>query len=127
MTFVGAVVWAMAGSGKWAFLFAFTAAATVVLHDRFHSVAAEPARKRVNLARVHGPSWVETCAYCRQPAETWDHIVPFSRGGSDERWNMAPACTRCNGAKSGRTPEEFWKVIGHGRPFPSFWPRSGVE
>lgn len=122
MTFIGLLAYGLAG-GRWAGLFAASAAAAALLHGRRHDVALQP-RKRVNLARAHGPSWVETCSYCRKPADAWDHVLPFSRGGSDERWNMAPACKRCNSTKGDRTPEEWWKDLAGNDPMPAFWPRS---
>lgn len=118
------LVWLM-GGGKWATLFALAASAAVVLDGRKRpTVAVAPPRKRVNLARAHGVPWADECAYCRQPAETWDHVVPFSRGGSDERWNMVPACARCNSQKGDNTPEEWHDIIRRGKPYPPHWPRS---
>lgn len=46
------------------------------------------------------------CAYCGGPGETVDHIFPQARGGADEWMNTITACTRCNGKKGNRTPEE---------------------
>lgn len=46
------------------------------------------------------------CAYCLGPATTHDHIFPRSRGGKDEWMNCVAACTKCNGKKADRTPEE---------------------
>lgn len=116
----------MAG-GQWMGLMAASAAAVVLLYDKWET--PQPAkvpvrRKRVNQAKLHGPAWTEWCSYCRQPAEAWDHIVPFSQGGSEQAWNKTPACTACNSSKGDRTPEEWWGDIGGGRPFPPFWPRS---
>jgi 5-methylcytosine-specific restriction endonuclease McrA len=28
-----------------------------------------------------------------------DHIVPVSKGGTDDRWNLVPACRECNRSK----------------------------
>lgn len=46
------------------------------------------------------------CAYCLKPALTVDHIFPQARGGKDEWMNTVAACTKCNGKKGNRTPEE---------------------
>ncbi|MEW9796763.1 HNH endonuclease [Alteromonas sp. CYL-A6] len=50
------------------------------------------------------------CLYCGQkftPSQlTRDHILPRSRGGKDCWTNVVTACSRCNHAKSARTPEE---------------------
>jgi hypothetical protein len=50
------------------------------------------------------------CAYCGKyiAREEWhlDHIIPRSRGGS-WKYNLIPACGRCNLRKGGYTPGEF--------------------
>lgn len=46
------------------------------------------------------------CGYCLGPATTHDHIVPRSKGGPDSWENAISACTKCNGKKADRTPEE---------------------
>jgi len=45
------------------------------------------------------------CRYCRaegriSPATLIDHIVALSLGGSNDRFNLAPACVDCNAAKA---------------------------
>jgi hypothetical protein len=47
------------------------------------------------------------CVYCGRPADTYDHVLPISRGGTSEVANVVPACRRCNSAKGARTPEEW--------------------
>lgn len=52
------------------------------------------------------------CAYCGNgldPFYGWEieHMIPRSRGGSDDLANLVPACTRCNRLKGTRTPHEF--------------------
>lgn len=48
------------------------------------------------------------CAYCGDPIPTQvDHIMPRSRGGTDDRDNLAPACRLCNMEKLDFTPEEY--------------------
>lgn len=46
------------------------------------------------------------CAYCGGSAETVDHIVPRSRGGTMTWDNAVAACTTCNHRKGNRTPAE---------------------
>jgi hypothetical protein len=50
------------------------------------------------------------CMYCGQQFSarglSRDHIVPLSRGGSDNWKNVVTACKRCNNRKAGRTPEQ---------------------
>lgn len=52
--------------------------------------------------------WSGPCAYCGDPLPTQvDHVIPRSRGGSDDRENLAPACRSCNMEKLDFTPEEY--------------------
>lgn len=75
------------------------------------------------------------CAYCLVPLVCWcdewafvrsgphschlvegvelalrEHVLPRSRGGSDDDSNIVPACNRCNCAKGTRTPDEWRKA-----------------
>lgn len=64
--------------------------------------------------RIHRDSargW--PCPYCwtimagqqsTPTAPTWDHVIPTSRGGSNEAANVIPACQRCNRDKADRDP-----------------------
>lgn len=47
-----------------------------------------------------------TCAYCKGPAKTIDHILPRSRGGDNSWKNLVAACFDCNNKKDSMTPEE---------------------
>lgn len=49
------------------------------------------------------------CEYCAEfkQALTLDHVIPISRGGSDEPSNWAAACGLCNSSKGNRTPAEW--------------------
>jgi hypothetical protein len=51
------------------------------------------------------------CFYCELPltldTATKDHRTPICRGGSDEIWNIVPACLPCNQKKGWRTVSEF--------------------
>lgn len=48
------------------------------------------------------------CAYCGGKATSIDHVLPVSRGGTNTRENLAPACADCNRRKHAKTPAE-WK------------------
>lgn len=41
----------------------------------------------------------ERCTYCGEPATTWDHVIPVSKGGPDVPSNLTPVCLRCNTSK----------------------------
>lgn len=53
-----------------------------------------PAEWRARLAEFAG-----LCRYCGAPATTRDHVIPISRGGTDNIDNIAPACQPCNSSK----------------------------
>lgn len=53
----------------------------------------------------------QRCGYCGGRAETVDHIVPRSRGGTLTWENAVAACLRCNHRKADRTPEEAGMVL----------------
>ena len=44
-------------------------------------------------------AWRGRCAYCGQPFETMDHIVPLANGGGTTKTNVVPCCHECNRAK----------------------------
>jgi 5-methylcytosine-specific restriction endonuclease McrA len=49
------------------------------------------------------------CAWCGNPLKAFrlDHVIPSSRGGSNEESNLVPCCGSCNSAKGNRPPEVF--------------------
>jgi len=47
------------------------------------------------------------CVYCGDPATTFDHIIPVSKGGNTTRGNVAPACISCNSSKKDRDLDQF--------------------
>lgn len=49
------------------------------------------------------------CVYCGVTEETIeiDHVIPVSRGGSDDESNLVAACKPCNRDKGAQTPEEW--------------------
>lgn len=52
-----------------------------------------------NLARTY---YGQPCHYCGTPADTVDHLIPKSQGGTDDPTNLVPACRPCNSAKRDR-------------------------
>jgi 5-methylcytosine-specific restriction endonuclease McrA len=51
---------------------------------------------------------VDSCVYCGGPGPfEVDHIVPVSRGGSDDMANLAAACRPCNRSKGSLLLEEW--------------------
>ena len=48
-----------------------------------------------------------TCQYCNAPAESIDHVLPRSRGGSNEWNNVVACCRRCNVRKGDKLPQEI--------------------
>ncbi|MBB5909573.1 5-methylcytosine-specific restriction endonuclease McrA [Actinoalloteichus hymeniacidonis] len=52
------------------------------------------------------------CAYCAGRAETVDHVVPRSRGGSHSWENCVASCARCNHRKADRLLRELgWRLL----------------
>lgn len=49
------------------------------------------------------------CCYCQAPdnALTIDHLDPISKGGTNDLWNLAPACAMCNSSKRDLPLEVF--------------------
>lgn len=55
-----------------------------------------------------------TCRYCGAHGVKLecDHVMPVSRGGTNDRSNLVTACKPCNQTKGARTPEEMgWEFM----------------
>jgi len=40
-----------------------------------------------------------------------DHVIPLSKGGPTEEWNLVPACRRCNSTKRDHSEETLRKRL----------------
>jgi|HubBroStandDraft_4_1064222.scaffolds.fasta_scaffold31514_2 5-methylcytosine-specific restriction endonuclease McrA len=47
------------------------------------------------------------CAYCGDPACSFDHVIPIAKGGEDRIENLLPACRPCNSSKKDKTLDEW--------------------
>ncbi len=66
---------------------------------------------------------LESCQYCGRRAETVDHVVPRSRGGTHTWDNVVAACRPCNARKRDHLPSETGMLLRRrpGHPSPSDW------
>ena len=55
------------------------------------------------------------CAYCGCTLDdyngTIDHVKPKAKGGSNYRYNLMPACPKCNSSKRDLSVDEFREDI----------------
>lgn len=73
-------------------------------------------RKRGEVYDDETLEWIKNldsppCTYCPATAETMDHIVPRTSGGTNDRDNLTPSCHRCNRRKSSMPVQEFLKRL----------------
>jgi 5-methylcytosine-specific restriction endonuclease McrA len=66
-----------------------------------------PLTRRAVLRRDGG-----RCAYCSEPADTVDHVVPRSRGGRHEWSNVVASCKRDNLVKADQLLSELGWSLG---------------
>jgi 5-methylcytosine-specific restriction endonuclease McrA len=52
-----------------------------------------------------------TCYYCGDFGDTVDHIIPRSKGGTDDAINLLCACERCNQLRGIKPIEQFKKEV----------------
>lgn len=71
---------------------------------------------RANRNRIYKRDNYE-CVYCGSSRNlTLDHVVPKSRGGSNNWTNLVTSCQKCNLKKADKTPEEARMKMRH-KPF----------
>jgi len=74
-------------------------------------------RKSIILTQIAerrwGPKLRWRCVYCgRGTGLQVDHFWPTTLLGTDERWNLFPACDRCNASKNGLDPWAWMDAVG---------------
>jgi len=81
---------------------------------KLHKTPPMTAREWQMVQAVH--LWA--CSYCgiREVRLTMDHVVPLSRGGAHDKYNIVPACLPCNSSKKDRLLNE-WRRGGSNRHF----------
>lgn len=60
-----------------------------------------------DVIRLTGP-----CVYCgADDRDSWDHVIPLSRGGANAVSNLVPCCRDCNRRKADQ-PLAVWRRVG---------------
>lgn len=67
---------------------------------------------RISLYKRVILNWGDICVFCGDYADTGDHLIPRSRGGSSRLDNLRPCCSSCNQEKADRTPLEWYTDTG---------------
>ncbi|MFC6712444.1 HNH endonuclease [Branchiibius cervicis] len=66
------------------------------------------ANRRYRAERAAVLAVSDVCWLCgERGADTVDHVVPYSHGGTDNRANLRPAHRSCNSARGNRAPTRF--------------------
>jgi len=83
----------------------------LVWREQHHSRRARevhaPGQASVEQIQARIDFYGRCCAYCENPYECVDHVIPLSRGGSNWPANLRPACRHCNSSKGRRTLFEW--------------------
>ena len=82
---------------------------------------AKSDKKKAKIAERTKKPVSDFCTYCRRRIkpgqETVDHVIPKSRGGSDDAWNLVICCKSCNERKGDRRPHEWaYDILYFNRP-----------
>lgn len=67
------------------------------------------------------------CVYCGSRRNlTLDHVIPKSRGGTNDWTNLVTSCIKCNLKKADRTPDEAKMVMSKKPHIPSLLTQDNV-
>ena len=75
----------------------------LVIRDRMSARAAyNSLRCNGKLKHLKGAP----CVACGTPSDTIDHIIPLSKGGTNDIDNLQPMCRSCNAKKNDSLPDQ---------------------
>lgn len=73
-------------------------------------------KRSAELTRVAETRWGPKrhwhCVYCGRVGSVVDHFMPEAMGGTDDVWNLFPACLSCNARKMDRQPVKWLLAVG---------------
>lgn len=75
--------------------------------DGTEFIPARTARHRFRQAIFK--AWAHRCAYCGDPAQSLDHVLPKACGGLTVPSNLVPACLSCNRRKGHSEVFSWWQ------------------
>ena len=79
------------------------------MHEKRWHVTSDPYKslqyRRNRLAVLDAAGW--RCQRCGKPANTADHIVPLSAGGTHELANLRALCQSCNSVLGAEVTNEI--------------------
>ena len=58
----------------------------------------------------------DACAYCGDPFQRWDHLIPVFEGGDTVVGNLVPACSSCDSSKGNRLHAEWMQGTAPASP-----------
>lgn len=82
------------------------------VHLPFNDPDYDSAHPGLNTAKAIKTRDNYTCVYCGGKGTTIDHVIPRSRGGSDDWSNKVACCFPCNQLKGDQTLEELQWDLG---------------
>ena len=77
-------------------------AVTLGIHPvskHLHGSSTRWRKRRAIILKMHD----YCCVYCGNEANTVDHIIPITKGGTDHPENLVAACGKCNYAFGNKT------------------------
>lgn len=82
---------------------------------KFQRISEKNIRKWKKISKFVFERDQYTCRYCKRVGGVLevDHVIPFSKGGSDDLDNLVTSCRTCNRQKKNKTVAEFinWRKL----------------
>ena len=71
-----------------------------------------PKQHAARVKRLLIENWNNQCAYCgytqKNKEMTLDHVIPITKQGTDEYFNLVPACRPCNLSKGHQAIRQWY-------------------